>query len=34
MKMNTFLGLKGHGEKGACKFGDARSWTSGEMGSI
>ena len=33
MKLNTFWGLKGHGEMGPCKFGDARSWSSGEMGS-
>jgi hypothetical protein len=34
MKLNTFWGLKGHGEKGSCKFGEARSWSSGEMGSM
>ena len=26
MKLNTFLGLTGHGEKGSCKFGDAKLW--------
>jgi len=33
-EIEYFGGLKRQGEKGACKFGDARSWYSGEMGSM
>jgi len=34
LKLNTSWGLNGLGEEGSLKLGDARSWYTGERGSM